>query len=675
MKKTIVSASLAYIVSTVVASFVENLSIHFVIITGIILSTVYCVIKKFKFESVILLSCLIAFTSYSLHYQGKETTINNLNGVTAQITGKVISVEQKGNSKRITADAQTELSGKTEKFKTAFMSYNNQSVKVGDVIHYESILEKPVNKGFFDSEQFYETENIYLISKPKNFEVTFNSKRFDFSGLRNQLKSSTKLILGDRYSTVLDAVIYGDKKAIDEKLEKEFQKIGVAHILVVSGLHISIIIGIILSLTKKLKLRKYRFLIVILVVVFYSGIVGMTVSLKRVLGMFLVLVVGNLLGRRVTLLNAVTLTAVILLVLNPFIIKSVSFQLSFTAIISIYLSDYYTKRTMNKIELQNIFFSKWAKNVTFAVYLSLFMIPILSFYFNQVNALSFIPNLLILPILAPIIISGFLVSILANFKFYLTAKIFSFVTIFFIEILLLIKDICYKFLTIEICFPDNSLLTLVFAVTFIIAFVVAIFNIRKFSSQLVLSFVILSELTYITLNLTAPNVFVMSGKTAEQSIIYFENKTENVVISSMDNDYNILELASFLTSLGKGKIDVLIVPQVSEDTEYVAERLESEINIENIILLDDDTKLSNDKMHCIANSNININDDMKIETFKEKSNVAINIEINEKVYTYLSGYINEELYEKSDVVFSSMEVENREIVNLNEDKYIIREGD
>ena len=204
----------------------------------------------------------------------------------------------------------------------------------------------------------------------------------------------------------------GKSTEMDMESLEEFRKLGLSHVLAVSGLHLGIITGFLIFLLTKLGLdRKLVNLLAIGLVIFYSYLIGWPPSIVRSGIMLAIYLISINMKMYSDPINNLFFVSYVLLLINPYILFSLGFQLSFLATLSIFtivkkLTRYY-KRT-GKIEQG--FLS------ILGVQLGLF--PVQIYYFNYFNLLSLLVNLVIIPLIAFILPIAFFIFLLPiNFVF------------------------------------------------------------------------------------------------------------------------------------------------------------------------------------------------------------------------------------------------------------------
>lgn len=154
--------------------------------------------------------------------------------------------------------------------------------------------------------------------------------------IRKAVQERLKIIMGDEAS-IVSAMLFGDRTGISEEEYDAFRKLGVAHLMSVSGLHIGIVAAMLSRLFVLFKLkRRLRLPILVLFLFGYSALCGFSVSSLRAAIMFSVIFCGKLFLRARDRLSILALAAFIILLINPLEASSAGFVLSFSAMLGIY---------------------------------------------------------------------------------------------------------------------------------------------------------------------------------------------------------------------------------------------------------------------------------------------------------------------------------------------------
>ena len=142
---------------------------------------------------------------------------------------------------------------------------------------------------------------------------------------------------------IASGMLFGGTQNISDELTLAFRSSGVAHLLAVSGLHTSLWCGLFISILKLFKLKeKYANLFGILILVLLTIISGFTPSVIRASFMMGITLIAPIFKKRSDSINSLGLAAGIILVINPYVLYSPSFFLSFLATLGVVLSPKFT---------------------------------------------------------------------------------------------------------------------------------------------------------------------------------------------------------------------------------------------------------------------------------------------------------------------------------------------
>jgi len=224
---------------------------------------------------------------------------------------------------------------------------------------------------------------------------------------------------------LLNALLLGNKKAVDKTIYKRYAKAGAAHMLAVSGLHVGIIYLLVSYLLFPLYYLKYgyelKYVLIVLALWGFAFITGLSPSVSRAVTMFTCFAFARLVNRPTDSLNTLCLSWMILLLWDPYLIFRVGFQLSYAAVFSILwlqpkLAALYKPRFYLDRVLWGIITVSTAAQVGVA--------PLAIYYFNQFPGLFLLSNVLLVPLLGVIIAGGLLLVALTSldlsFDLYVT---------------------------------------------------------------------------------------------------------------------------------------------------------------------------------------------------------------------------------------------------------------
>lgn len=222
---------------------------------------------------------------------------------------------------------------------------NGENLEYGDKIKAKAALEIPDkarNKGGFNYQQYLKTQKIYLtgelleskiIAKHQNNILEETSEK-----IRKKVREFAENTIDKEVSGILEALITGDDRKINEEIEEEYKKAGMIHLLVVSGGHIAFLILLINYILNIANIGKEKSnYILIIIIIIYMFITGLSPSVLRAGITTIIVLIANILGRENDTLTTIGMVVLILMLENPNIIYSLSFQLSFLGTLGIVL--------------------------------------------------------------------------------------------------------------------------------------------------------------------------------------------------------------------------------------------------------------------------------------------------------------------------------------------------
>lgn len=290
-------------------------------------------------------------------------------------------------------------------------SINGKSYRINTIVFYKKnydIMDEIALYGHlkkFDSLDNFNTFNYKKYMKTKRIFYEFEADSIEFINHRENIKSKIKEYIATFFEDNLDTTSSKFMKSMiigtdeEDGLFEDFRDLGLSHILAISGLHINILVVFLDFIGKNMGLnKKYYGIFVIGFLVFYGYIISFPVSIIRVISMYLFNYLNIYLYKPKDNINTILFGILIVLLVNPFFIYSVGFYLSFGAIFSIYYINEKMENMFPKIP-------KWLMSLISVQFGTL---PFVLYYFNSFNLLSIIANLILIPLMSYVLISGFL---------------------------------------------------------------------------------------------------------------------------------------------------------------------------------------------------------------------------------------------------------------------------
>ncbi len=237
---------------------------------------------------------------------------------------------------------------------------------------------------------------------------------------------------GDTRS-VLNALILGKGHEVPQGLRLAFNQAGVSHLLAISGLHIGIVASFAFLLFRFLLSfippvlwhawsRKAAALLSIFPVIVYGLLAGMSPSTQRAVIMVIVFLLSLLLEREHDLMNTLAVAALAILIVNPVSIFSISFQLSFMAVVSII---YGMSGVQEKLKNRNPVVKWLLGSILVSFFANLGTLPLVMYYFNYLSLAGVFANILLIPLIGLIVVPASLFSVLVLFPVSANAAVWG----------------------------------------------------------------------------------------------------------------------------------------------------------------------------------------------------------------------------------------------------------
>lgn len=279
-------------------------------------------------------------------------------------------------------------------------------------------INKAINPGGFDAQSYYSSQGIYYSAELSMDQVYC----WDLHPLNLRAKAQKinahlasywrQAPISHEAGALALAIILGQTEDLTSDIKTQFAAAGALHVLALSGLHVGMVVLLLqwlLSPIKSLPIGQHIYPILVLGILWgYAFVCGLSPSITRAVCMFSIWQFGQMIQRPISGSNSVLLTYILLIWWAPYWLFSVGFQLSFTAVMAL---------TYIPQQLQNI---RRPKNRVYRYFRELSVVgiaaqigvgPLSIYYFHQFPLLFWLSNLLVLPLMTPLLISGIIISI------------------------------------------------------------------------------------------------------------------------------------------------------------------------------------------------------------------------------------------------------------------------
>ena len=433
-------------------------------------------------------------------------------------------------------------------------------INLGDKVKIKGTLKLPSKNtvpNLFNYRKYLNNNNIYYILTASEITKIKNNTKI-LTHYKNKLQ---KYINRKKAHTYLNIFILSNKNDLDKEVLNSYQTNGLSHLFSISGMHITLLLGTILKLLDKVSYnRYYKYILLIIILIIYMYLTDFTPSILRSGIMFILLTLNKLFNFKIKTKNIIMLTFIIIVLINPYYIYNLGFQLSY--LISFYLIIFAHIINKHKNYFKKIFITSL---ISFLV-----SFPIIISNYYQVNLLSILINLLFVPIISYIVLPlAFITLILpTDSLLILTMDILEGISLSLTNI---------NYLLLELPKPSIYLIIIYYAIITLL-----LINKKCFISLLTTIFI-----HKISINFN-PNmeILFLDVSQGDSILLHYPHNKYNILIDTGGNyNYEISKniIIPYLKSKGINKIDYLILTHGDYDHMGESINLIENFKVEKVI--------------------------------------------------------------------------------------------
>lgn len=433
--------------------------------------------------------------------------------------------------------------------------FNNLSY--GDKIKVKGTLITPsknTNQNTFNYQKYLYYKKIYYLVEATSINKIANNNNYLYT-IKNTLYQKIDKLKSSNY---IKTLLFCDN-TLSKEIKESYRINGISHLFSVSGMHINFFVSIIyLYLNKITYNKRIKYLITNIFIIAYL-ILFPSSSLLRSAVMSILYSINYLLKLKIKKIDILLLTLGVSLLINPFIIYDLGYIYSYTITFFLVLSSS-TLKKKNKIN-----------KIIYISFLSfLVSIPITIYNSFEINIISILLNIILVPIISiiilPLTILTYIFPILDSIL-YLFTNTLETISLFISKINIT-----------KIIFPKPSLLIIVL---YYIIFLLSYQNKKYFYLNIILLIIIYIS-PYLNSNF---EVVMFEVGEADCHLIKYPYNKNTILIDTGKNEYKIKnEVIPYLKSIGIKKIDYLIITHGDEDHIGGSITLINNFQVKNVIL-------------------------------------------------------------------------------------------
>ena len=373
--------------------------------------------KKKNAGILVFLSIALAFSGYGAYRNlPNENLFEGDFTVTGVIDRAPAYQADKNRTVTVLNDAYTEereIDGKVYVYLYGFneevpLSYG-QEIRISEADVF--IPDTQTNPYGFDFQKYLKRKGISLCLSASAWDAEVLGQKATFQTRLNGVRDEIGKWIDDMYpgnADVMRALLIGDKESISEDTYDDFRDSGIAHIIALSGLHVSCIAMMVEAVLRLFMIpKRARYLITVMLLSVYALMTGMTPSIMRAVIMYACLCLARSFGYPSDLLTRLSYAFLIQVSINPLVIGDTGFQLSYASILSIALLTEPFTDALNGLKEGGLL-KKCASLCMASVAIQIGTLPLMSSLFYQVPVLSIPVNLIAVPLgLASVYLGAF----------------------------------------------------------------------------------------------------------------------------------------------------------------------------------------------------------------------------------------------------------------------------
>lgn len=488
------------------------------------------------------------------------------------------------------------VNGKSENYKIKYITMGDKGYHQGDKVSGKIKLQSPSSDG--ESVKRNLSEKLYFFAFETDDDTLFKTEKISYvyhyiGIIRDYFINTTRTYLPGENGAIANAMVIGDRTKISEYTKNNFNYSGAAHLLVVSGLHLTMwSIGIMNLMGKSLRLRKFMVPVGFAGLLFYMALTGFTVSVLRAGAMVGGILLGKMFSRPADSINSIGLAVTFILLFNPFSSYSIALWLSVLSTMGLLM---FSEKTFNFLinsapvrPVAHLYFvRKTVEVLSVSIPTTAFTLPIFILKLNMLPVASFMANFFMVGaalLLMKITVLGMFAHL---FKVYFIADGAYFLTGIIAEFLKFIAEKIgmAEWSTISVshqyfrCFLAGLMLVSLLVI------ILKHFKINIFKHAVVvlsISFVVLS--LYCVSDDHNPSVDIFAEK-GEISVLINSDGESTLIGCNGKDIYRDLKTA--LNAHNKKNIDTLLVTDIKEDTFARLAETKEIIPIKNVLFSSD----------------------------------------------------------------------------------------
>lgn len=399
MKRKMIGAAAAYLAGLFFASFFTGIKFAAVLLLIFML----VIIKGIKGRDLMMLfvcfSCAFIISKTYGHFY--HDRIVSRSGSSGNFEGRIVGIENYAGDLSLYT-----LKGDLDGVPGVKVTYlgSGLNVEYGDIMHLKGCtFSEYKNDYVFRNKDIFMAEGIFLSAEyPESAELEHTNSRPVKNALvryREKMISRFRSSMDGETGDFIGAMVFGEKRGFDPATRTSLYRTGVGHVMAVSGLHVSVIAIMLMTLFKRFRLgRVLPFILMNIFMFLFISMAEWPVSAIRASIMVDFVYSAQIFRRQSDTCNSLAAAVLIICIANPYAVYSSGFLLSVTASFGIGVFGPYMTKNFTE--------SKFAKSAVIMICTSLCVFPLSMKFFGETSLISPVTNLLFLPLCSAALVLG-----------------------------------------------------------------------------------------------------------------------------------------------------------------------------------------------------------------------------------------------------------------------------
>lgn len=357
--------------------------------------------------------------------EGYRQTARSVEGETIKLWGDIKGIQENKDSKRLTLElkrVELECEGKRIPYGNVLAYVDSQDVERDDGKETLTLrigmrvmtrgelesFEEPGNPGEFDYGSYYHSLGIEGRFLGERLMMEHNRYSPFFDGIyRIKVCAGGVLdsVCSEHDSGIFKAMVLGEKSELAPEIRKLYQSSGIAHLLAISGLHISMIGMGAYRACRKLGMgfggAGFTGGVITVCYGIMAGGTGISASVVRAVTMVLMQLLADFLGRTYDMRTAAGVSAMLLLLESPGLLFQAGFQLSFGAVLALGIAVPFAEEWMKVCSVPG-------KALTAGAVIQIITCPVIVYHYFEYPVYGIVLNFMVIPLMSYVLLSGIL---------------------------------------------------------------------------------------------------------------------------------------------------------------------------------------------------------------------------------------------------------------------------